>query len=303
MDRDVWAALMKVTRFVARGIIPSVRSPPYPDLLIVRMYLWGVHHDRPQSWAANPQHYHSRLFRPRHLPSVSRFNRRIKTPSVDAILQKVHEITAQVHRRSSVLCMDGKALTVSPVSKDLQATRGHIPGGFGKGYKLHAQVTEDLRITCWSVTSLHVAEQSVAMTFVVQHPVSGCLLLADSNYDSAPLYKATAKAGITYLTHLRGQKQVNNGQHHPKTLQQMGPARRRAVTAWKQHPDLCRFVLSLRDRIERTFSAVTCYGGGLGPLPAWVRTLERVRRWVGSKIIFYHLRLQARLDREKSNVG
>jgi hypothetical protein len=80
----------------------------------------------------------------------------------------------------------------------------------------------------------------------------------------------------------------------------MGQARRQVVAIWKEHANLGKFVLSLRDGIERTFSALTCYGGGLGPLPAWVRTLERVRRWVGSKIILYHLRLQARLAGEMS---
>ncbi len=300
MDHDVWKHLMNVTRSVARGVVPSVRSPIYPDLLVVRMYFWCVHHDRPQSWAADEEHYHGPLFRPRNLPSISQFNRRIKTPSVEMILQRVHDLTAEVDRVSPELYMDGKALTVSPVSKDAQATRGHIPGGFGKGYKLHAQVTEDQRIVCWSVTSLHVAEQTVAMTFVVQSPAPGCLLMADSNYDSAPLYKATEQAGITYFTYLKGQKQVKNDQHHPVTLRQMGAARREAVITWKEHPDLCKFVLRLRDRIERTFSALTCYGGGLGPLPAWVRTLERVRRWVGAKIILYHLRLQHRLATEMS---
>jgi hypothetical protein len=298
MDHDVWDRCMNVTRLASRGVMPSVRSPIYPDLLIVRMYFWGVHHDRPQSWAADPQHYHGPLFRPRHLPSVSQFNRRIKTPSIEAILQKVHDVTAQAGQLSPVIFMDGKALPVSPVSKDPQATRGHIPGGFGKGYKLHTQVTEDLRIVCWSVTSLHVAEQTVAMEFVTQNPTPGHMLLADSNYDSAPLYKATAQAGINYLTWLKGQKQVKAGQHHPVTLRQMGPARREAVQTWQQHAELCKFVLQMRDAIERVYSALTCYGGGLGPLPAWVRTLERVRRWVGAKIIFYHLRLRARQTAE-----
>jgi hypothetical protein len=303
MDFDVWNRLMDVTRSASRGVIASVRSPVYPDLLIVRMYFWSVHHDRPQSWAAQPEHYHGPLFRPRRLPSVSQFNRRIKTPSIEAILQKVHDVTAEVERVSPVLYMDGKVLTVSPVSKDAQATRGHIPGGFGKGYKLHAQVTEDMRIVCWSVTSLHVAEQSVAMTFVIQTPVPGCLLMADSNYDSAPLYKATEQSGITYFTHLKGQKQMKNDQHHAVTLRQMGEARRQVVAIWKEHADLCKFVLSLRDGIERTFSALTCYGGGLGPLPAWVRTLERVRRWAGTKIILYHLRLQLRRAGEMSTAA
>jgi len=297
MDRETWKRMMDVTRWAVQGVRPSVRSPEYPDLLIVRMYFWGVCHDRPQSWAATPEHYGS-VFRPRKLPSVSQFNRRIKTPSVEKILQKVHGRTAQVDRVSPVLFLDGKALPVNPVSKDREATWGHISGGFAKGYKLHAQVTEDMRIPCWSVTSLHVAEQTVAMVLVDQHPTPGCLLLADSNYDSARLYKAACEAGVIYFTPLKGQKRVKNNRHHPVTLRQMGEARREAVSAWNEHPDLCRFVMDLRDTIERTFSALTCYGGGLGPLPAWVRTLPRVRRWVGAKIIVYHLRLQARRERE-----
>jgi hypothetical protein len=36
-------------------------------------------------------------------------------------------------------------------------------------------------------------------------------------------------------------------------------------------------------------------GGGLGPLPAWIRRLERTRRWVGCKIVLYHARLQWRI--------
>ena len=33
-----------------------------------------------------------------------------------------------------------------------------------------------------------------------------------------------------------------------------------------------------------------CYGGALAPLPSFVRRLDRVRRWVGTKIILYHVR-------------
>ena len=39
---------------------------------------------------------------------------------------------------------------------------------------------------------------------------------------------------------------------------------------------------------------LTCTAGGLAGLPAWVRGLERVRRWVGVKIIVYNARLKAR---------
>ena len=43
--------------------------------------------------------------------------------------------------------------------------------------------------------------------------------------------------------------------------------------------------------VETTFGNMSSYGGGLGPLPAWVRTLRRVKRWIGVKIAPYHARL------------
>ena len=306
MDRDVWTNLMAAIRRATGAVKSSVRAPKYSDRLIVAMYFWSVWHDRCLSWAADRDHYGA-LFRPRKLPSVSQFTRRVKTASVREILQRVHDDLAAVHVASPVSYLDGKALPVSPVSKDKEATRGKVPGGFAKGYKLHAYVTEDQRIVAWSLMPLNTAEQSVAMELfaALRNPHGATratlspLSLADSNYDSADLHRAVAAGGGSLLTPLKGQGRIKNGRHHPVTLRQMGPARREAVALWKGHPDLCQYVLDQRDDIERVFSALTCYGGGLGPLPAWVRTLPRVRRWVGAKISLYHARLWARKQRDE----
>ena len=51
-----------------------------------------------------------------------------------------------------------------------------------------------------------------------------------------------------------------------------------------------RRVYRERTRIERVFGHLTCTPGLLGPLPAFVRGLPRVRRWVGAKICLYHAR-------------
>ena len=40
-----------------------------------------------------------------------------------------------------------------------------------------------------------------------------------------------------------------------------------------------------RNAIERRFGAWVSFGGGLGPLPAWVRRFSRVRNWVQAKIL------------------
>lgn len=298
MEREMWRRILRATFVAARKVGRSgCRRRQFSDLLIVRLYIWAVWHDRTLCWAADPAHYGG-LFRPRRIPSVSWLARRVRTPEVQRILQLVHDDLAETDRGSWVLYTDGKPLTVSPVGKDRDAKSGHITGGFGKGYKLHVRVTEDNRIVVWSVMPLNIAEQSVAMEFLNHCPAPGTLQLADSNYDPANLYKATEQAGATLFTNLKGQHQVKNGKHHEVTLRQMGPARREAVEVWQDHPDLARFVIDDRDGIERVLSTLTCCAGGLGPLPAWVRTLDRVRRWVGVKIILYHARLQSRLASE-----
>jgi hypothetical protein len=74
----------------------------------------------------------------------------------------------------------------------------------------------------------------------------------------------------------------------------MGPARAAAVARWRDRPAEAARELAPRGRVETTFSALTAAGGGLTCLPAWVRTLPRVTRWVGAKIALYHARLTAK---------
>jgi hypothetical protein len=51
----------------------------------------------------------------------------------------------------------------------------------------------------------------------------------------------------------------------------------------------------MRSDIERRLGNLCCFGGGLAPLPAWVRTPHRVARWVAAKLIINGLR-QCRLQ-------
>lgn len=297
MDRELWTLIFAIVKRAARevGWNGGRRRPRYPNWLIVAMYLWAVWHDRPLSWSCDRGHY-TGLFRPRALPSVSRFTRRVKSHDVQRILQLVHD---ELARRGVVTAegyLDGKPLPVGPVSKDRQATRGKVSGGFAKGYKLHAYVNEHRRIVVWSVTGLHEDEKTVALHLLPHLPPlpPGGLVLKDSNYDSAPLHKAAAglMPGVDLVGPLKGQGRVGPGGHHPVTLRQMGPRRRELVAAWQRCPALLELVLRARDNIERVFGVLCCTAGGLGTaLPPWVRTLGRVRRWVGAKIILYNARL------------
>lgn len=300
MDRELWTLVFATVKRAARevGWNGGRRRPRYPNWLVVAMYLWAVWHDRPLCWACDRGHY-TGLFRPRALPSVSQFTRRVKSHDCQRILQLVHDELAQRGLLTEEGYLDGKPLPVSPVSKDRQATRGKVSGGFAKGYKLHAFVNEHRRIVVWSVTGLHEDEKTVALHLLPHAAPSlspGALVLKDSNYDSAPLHKAAAglMPGVALVGPLKGQDRVGEGGHHPVTLRQMGPQRRELVAAWQQCPALLQLVLRARDTIERVFGVLCCTAGGLGTaLPPWVRTLDRVRRWVGAKIILYNARLTA----------
>jgi hypothetical protein len=284
------------------------RAPRFPNWLVVAMYVWAVWHDRTLSWACDRAHYNG-LFRPRgKLPSVSRFSRRVKSDDCQAILRKVHDALAQ---RGVVIdegYVDGKAVLVSPVSKDRQATRGKVCGGFAKGYKLHAFVNENRRIVVWSVTGLHEDEKTVAMHLLPHLPpvAPGGLILKDSNYDSAPLHKLADEAvpGAALVGPLKGQDRVGPDGHHPVTLRQMGASRRVLVAAWQHCPAAVELALRARDNVERAFGVLCCTAGGLGTaLPPWVRTLDRVRRWVGVKVILYNARLKVQDDLRKATAA
>ena len=172
-----------------------------------------------------------------------------------------------------------------------------MSGGFAKGYKLHAFVNERRRVVVWSVTGLSEDEKTVALHLLPHLAPSlspDALVLKDSNYDSAPLHKAAAELmpQARLVGPLKGQGRVGEGGHHPVTLRQMGPQRRELLAAWERCPGLVGLVLRARDTVERSFGVLACTAGGLGTaLPPWVRTLGRVRRWVGAKLILYNARL------------
>ena len=295
MDRELWTSiLLAVQRAAARvGWNGGRRKPVYVNWLIVAMYVWSVAHDRPLSWACRRQSYNG-LFRPRRLPSVSQFTRRIKSDDCQRILQIVHDRFAQRQVSTAAIYIDGKALPVSPVSKDRDAKRGRISGAFARGYKLHAAVNAARRIVIWSVMGLNEDEKTVARHALLPNlpPLSrDGLVLADSHYDSGPLHQQVCEPRDLWLVHpLRGQDRAV-GTNRWWKLRQMPATRRALVSLWADHLPLMRFVYKARQQIEGVFAVLTCTGGGLSNLPAWVRGLARVRRWVGVKIVLYNARL------------
>lgn len=298
MDRELWNWILVSIKRAADvvGWNGGRRKPLYPNWLVVAMYVWSVAHDRPLSWACRRESYGA-LFRPRTLPSISQFTRRIRSDDCQCILQLTHDRFAQRGVMTEAIYLDGKPLPVSPVSKDRDAKRGKISGAFARGYKLYAAVNANRRIVVWSVMGLNEDEKTLARHALLPNlpPLTGDgLVLTDSHYDSAPLHEEVSEPLGLWLVHpLRGQDRAG-GKNRWWKLRQMPVSRRVLIQAWEQEPELMRFVYKSRQEVERVFGVLTCTAGGLGSLPAWVRHLDRVRRWVGVKIILYNARLDMR---------
>src|SRR5215212_5832057 len=117
MDRELWTSVLRAVRRAAAhvGWNGGRRRPVYPNGLIAAMYVWSVWHDRTLCWACRRGSYGT-LFRPRALPSVSQFSRRVRSEDCQRILQLAHDAFAQRDRVAHLAVVDGKALPVSPVS-------------------------------------------------------------------------------------------------------------------------------------------------------------------------------------------
>ncbi|MCG8509944.1 MAG: transposase [Rhodospirillales bacterium] len=286
MDMQVWRALVAAVKSAVQRVPRPGRRPQYTDTLIVKMYLWAVWHDRPLCWACDRTHYNTR-FRPRQLPSVSQFSRRVNTERFQALLDAVNAYLTRTHTPAALAFLDGKPLPVGRCTRDPDARVGYAIHSFDIGYKLHACATSDGRILAYRVRPMNEGEAKVARDLLpaMNEPE---LIMADANYDSKHLYQALGARGQQLLTPLK-RIAKNRG-----PLKRMGPHRRFAIWLHEQLGAGYRALLALRARIERVFAALTCFGGGLTTLPSWVRRDRRVNHWVAAKIAVYHARLRVR---------
>ncbi len=292
MERLEWADLLAAIKRASREVDRKyhLNRLRFGDGLIVAMYLWAVAHDRCQSWACDRNHYGA-IFRPRKLPSVSQFNRRMNHPRTVEILQRLHEDLAGPLTTTALNYLDGKPLVVGVASKDPDARSGHVMGGYAKGYKLHAWMTENRRIPLWCVVSLNHHEVPMAKELLACVPQLShrSLTLADQNYDSHDLHKMIDQRQGRLLVQPKGPPGAGRDR---RQLQRMGLARRELLRVRAKTPSLLHMVH--RQRINAEGILGNLCGYGLCGLPPWARRLHRVRRWVGGKIILYHGRLCTR---------
>lgn len=286
MEDELWRELYRTVHELGKGCKP--KRATFADADIVVTFLWALIHDRPNRWACQRRNWPLHLRR-RRLPSESSLSRRLRTETVQELLRRTeHYWRPQAPPGLRRLSIDGKALPIGGASGDGEAGFGVAAGGtMAKGYKLHT-VTEEIQGFCaWEVEPMNVSEKKVARRLIAQVRGPGSLA-ADTNYDANPLYDIAGVQGLQLIapTHCPGQSHGHRKQspYRLKGLQLLKTARG-------------KYLLHARDATERLYGELTAPGGGLGPLPAWVRGLKRVRRWVQGKIIMFHVRRYLRQER------
>lgn len=286
MERGIYGHLRRTLRSLGRRRASGRHR--YTDAGILEVYLWAALHDRPVSWACVDANWPPGTRRG-PIPDASTISRRMRTPAVAALLERLRRRLERPLGSSLVAIVDGKPLPIGPHSHDRQAGFGRAAGGKAKGYKLHAVIEATGRVLAWRVAPMNKDERPMARRMLRQLEHTG-YLLADANYDTNTLHRVAGERGIQLLAPRYASRRGRPLGHHAHS-----DHRRRSIEMLERSPSpFGRELLRRRVDIERFFGTLVSTPGGLAPLPAWVRTWRRVRNWVAAKLAILAARRQIR---------
>ncbi len=287
MERELWSWLAAAVGSAAIG--HAQRQRLFNDQVILLTLLWAVLHDRPIRWATDPRNWPC-CMRIKSRPSPATMSRRLRSPSFLALLERLRVRLAAAPGPDAPIIIDAKPLPVGGYTTDREAGNGRACGGFAWGYKLYLIIDENARVHAWKVEPMNVAEQVVAEELIpaaARSAGNDRWLLGDKQYDSNRLHNLADACGLRLLTQrMRTKDAIGPNQ---------SPGRRRAIELLEA-PGTAEGLrlFARRDAIERYLGTLCCSGGGLGPLPGFVRGLQRVRLWVGAKLLLHTVRRAVR---------
>jgi len=286
MERGIYGRLRRTLRSLGRRR-PSGRHR-YTDAGILEVYLWAALHDRPVSWACDPASWPPGARRG-PIPDASTVSRRMRSPALAALLERLRRRLERTNGPSLVAIVDGKPLPIGPHSHDRQAGFGRAGNAMARGYKLHAIIDTAGSVLAWRVAPMNKDERPMARRMLRGLDHRG-YLLADANYDTNTLHRVAGERGIQLLAPRYPSRQGRGLGHHAHS-----DHRRRSIELLERSPSpFGRDLLERRVDIERFFGTLVSTPGGLAPLPAWVRTWRRVRNWVAAKLAIMAARRQVR---------
>jgi len=272
MERELWPRLYHLV--MGAGESFRVADVTYQPHVIVLVLLWAALHDRPMGWACDERNWSTTALRPATIPSASTVSRRLRRLDTAMFLRRV---VARLRAAAPLVsAVDGKALPVGGASGDPDARWGWgAGGGWAKGYKLYALWGARPVPEAYRVYPMNRSENEVAGELAAEARGGG-YLLGDGLYDASPTFDAAGAAGYQLVA---PREDPGAGLGH----RYQSPFRLRCIDLMRS--DFGEDLYSRRSDVERAFAELTSFGGGLAPLPAWVRHEHRVWMWVSAKIL------------------
>lgn len=303
MEGELWETVYRLVREEASRR-PRAKRVVYSDAWVLAVFFWAAVHDRPVRWACRAENWPPQRLRWRGLPCEGTMSVRLRTLPVLQLLAAVLDRLAALadgHAGASALALvravDGKPLPVGGHSKDRDADWGKgAAGGWEKGYKMFdVWAARGVVPDAWSLGPMGLPEPQVAREELVPRlEARGCggYLAGDKLYDSNPLHERCGEAGLQLVA---PRKRPGAGLGHRAGGH--SPRRLRSVELLEDplRAPFGRGLYATRAAIERRLGNLCSFGGGLAPLPAWVRRPRRVARWVAAKLVINGLR-QCRLQ-------
>jgi hypothetical protein len=282
MERKLWKGLYSLVE--KHWKIPGTRFVVYSDRWIVLIYFWSVIHDRPRCWALQACSWPKGVG-PLQFPDGSTLSRRLRRPAITTILKAIEADLGEDPQATLIKIVDAKPMPVGSMSKDPEARWGQAGKAKAKGYKFFAVWGQGPVPIAWSIGPMN-ADEGTRAKDLIPHLRGGGYLLGDSAYDENELFDLAWKHGHQLIAPRKMPGAgLGHRKHSPQRLRSIdvleGPAHEGAEGRLAFGKDL----YACRTRIERRFSQLTTWGGGLGPLPAWVRRMHRVTLWIHAKII------------------
>jgi hypothetical protein len=279
MERELWPRLYHLVMDVGQSF--RLSDVTYQPHIIVLVFLWAALHDRPVKWACQPRNWSTTTLRPGRLPSPSTLSRRLRRVDTARLMRDLVQRVRQQADPELIAVIDARPLPVGGASQDPEARCGRGAGMWAKGYKFYAiwdgrPVPETYRVYSMNISEDKVAEE------MIPELTGGGYLLGDGEYDANPVFDAAGAAGYQLLA---PREKPEAGLGH----RSQSPYRLRCIELMKTA--FGRGVYTLRRGIERAFGNLSSFGGGLSPLPAWVRHLDRVWLWVSAKLLINAMRI------------
>jgi hypothetical protein len=288
MERQLFAVLFQWLFQI--GSTHQLGKKQFSDVTIVGVLIWAALHDRPIFWACQDINWPADRAYLLQLPSPATMSRRLKSYQVLLLLEQFASFLRDFFPRHLLKIADSKPMIVGPCSKDKDARRGYAAGEMAKGYKICSLLDAGGAFDAWRLEPLNTADSHGAMRLLQNYPGPG-YIVADCIFDSNPLYQTAGNAGWQLIAKPQKPDAASRGHRRQSPFRLRGlDLLANPLAACGQCTSFGQDLMRLRDTIERRFGFLGNFGGGLAPLPNWVRRPHRVVVWIHAKLMIAAVR-------------